>query len=193
MKKLFFFSALLISILFILSVTLNPQKIKLSNFKLVVYDIENNTASISSYSTLDKNGILKVCLKRYHDTAFYKYQLTKEEIEKVNKLSSNTLENFVIKKQLDKNHNYAGNRNYINFNVKDKDERLCFIQPFMSSEFSEIVDLLTEKIYKQDETARTSGFKIDFEAIKNDILKQNEIDNYLPQKQLPPPPMRKSN
>lgn len=193
MKKLLFIGALILSILFILSVAINPQKNKLSNFKLVVYDIENSTVSISSYSTLDKNGILKVCLKRYHDTVFYKYQLTKEEIEKVNKLSSSKLQNFVDKKQLENNSYYAGSRNYINFKVKNKDERLCFIQPFMSPEFSEIMDLLTEKIYKQDETAITSGFKIDFEAIKNNILKQNEIDNYLPQKQLPPPPMRKFN
>jgi len=103
------------------------------------------------------------------------------------------LQNFVDKKQLENNSYYAGSRNYINFKVKNKDERLCFIQPFMSPEFSEIMDLLTEKIYKQDEIAITSGFKIDFEAIKNDILKQNEIDNYLPQKRLPPPPMRKFN
>ncbi|HCM34207.1 MAG: hypothetical protein E6Q35_10305 [Chryseobacterium cucumeris] len=193
MKKLLFIGASILSILFILSVTINSQKIKLSNFKFVVYDIENNTVSISSYSTLDKNGVLRVYLKRYNDTVFYKYQLTKEEIEKVNKLSSKKLQNFVEKKQLENNSYYAGSRNYMNFKVKNKDEKLCFIQPFMSSEFSEIMNLLTEKIYKQDETAITSGFKIDFEAIRNDILRQNEIDNYLPQKQLPPPPMKKFN
>jgi hypothetical protein len=193
MKKIIYSVVLILCVGLILSCSLDTHKNKFTDFKFVVYDIENNTVSISSYSILDKNGVLRVYLKRYNDTVFYKYQLTKEEIEKVNKLSSDKLQNFVEKKQLENNSYYAGSRNYINFKVNNKNERLCFIQPFMSSEFSEIIDLLTEKIYKQDETAITSEFKINFEAIKNDILKQNEIDNYLPQKQLPPPPMRKFN
>lgn len=190
MKKLLLLGVLVGSILFTLSLTINSQKNKLTDFKFVVYDIENDIISISSYSTLDKNGVLSVYLKKYNNNVFYKYQLTREEIEKVNKLSSSKLQNFVDKKQLENNTYYSGSRNYINFKVKNKDERLCFIQPFMSSEFSEIMNLLTEKIYKQDESAITTAFKIDFETIKNDILKQNKIDNYLPQKQLPPPPMR---
>ncbi|UCA58455.1 hypothetical protein KB553_15545 [Chryseobacterium rhizoplanae] len=82
MKKLLFIGALILSILFILSVAINPQKNKLSNFKLVVYDIENSTVSISSYSTLDKNGILKVCLKRYHDTVFINTNSLKKRLKK---------------------------------------------------------------------------------------------------------------
>ncbi|MFZ4930159.1 hypothetical protein [Chryseobacterium sp. Mn2064] len=191
MKKLLFLVILTLCIGFSLSLTLGGDKPQLDDFKLVTYDINNNGIEISSYSTVDKNGMLKVCLKRYTDTAFYNYQLSKDEIEKINKLTSNKLQNFVIKKQLDKNYGYAGSRNYLNFKVKNRDERLCFIQPFMNPEFNEVINLLTDKIYKQDETALTSNFKIDFRKIKGEILKQNEIDNYLPQKQLPPPPMRK--
>ena len=64
MKKLLVLGVLVVSILFTLSLTINSQKIKLDDFKFVVYDIENNTVSISSYSTLDKNGVLRVYLKK---------------------------------------------------------------------------------------------------------------------------------
>ncbi|ASW72851.1 hypothetical protein CJF12_04585 [Chryseobacterium piperi] len=56
----------------------------------------------------------------------------------------------------------------------------------MSSSFNDIIDLLKEKVYKQDDSARISEFEINFDQIKNDIQKQNEIDNYLPEKSLPP-------
>lgn len=193
MKKLLFLAVMALCIAFSVSFILGAKKSQLNDFKLVTYDIDNNSIEISSYSTLNKNGMLKVCLKRYTDTAFYNYQLSKDEVEKVNKLSSNKLQNFVIKKQLDKNYGYAGSRNYLNFKVKNRDERLCFIQPFMNPEFNEIINLLTDKIYKQDKTALTSKFEIDFRAIKQEILKQSEVDNYLPQKQFPSTPMRKNN
>ncbi|MBL1222494.1 hypothetical protein JET18_16700 [Chryseobacterium sp. L7] len=180
MKNLLLFLTLLLSLIF------NAQKIKLSDFKLVAYDIEAKDISILSYSTLDKNGKLNVYLKRYQDTVFYSYQLTNEEIEKVNQLFSGKLQDFVIHKELEKDTYYAGNRNYINFKVKDNNEKLCFIPPFMALRFNEIIDLLKEKIYKQDESARISEFKINFEHIKKDILKQSEIDNYLPPKNNPP-------
>ncbi len=185
MKNLLLFFAL------ILSLALSAQKIKLKDFKLVVYDIETKNVSILSYSIIDENGVLKVYLKRYKDTVFYSYQLTNEEIEKVNQLFSGSLQNFVASKELEKGSYYAGNRNYINFKVKNNNEKLCFVPPFMNTKFNEIIDLLKEKIYKQDESAKTSEFKIDFEKVKNEILKQNEIDNYLPKKESPPPPMKK--
>ncbi len=185
MKNLLFFIALL------LSATLAAQKIKINNFRLVAYDIEDKNVSILSYSTIDRNGVLKVYIKGYKGSAFYSYQLTNEEIEKVNQLSSEELQSFVARKELEKGMHYAGNRNYITFKTKKNSEKLCFIPPFMDSGFNEVIDLLEEKIYKQDESAKSPKFEIDFEKIKNDILKQNEIDNYLPQKDLPPPPMRK--
>ncbi|WP_131329505.1 hypothetical protein [Chryseobacterium piperi] len=180
MKNLLFFLTL------ILSLMLNAQEIKLNDFKLIAYDIEAKNVSILSYSTLDKNGKLNVYLKRHKDTVFYSYQLTNEEVEKVNQLSFGKLQDFVVRKKLDKSTYYAGNRNYINFKVKNNNEKLCFIPPFMSSSFNDIIDLLKEKVYKQDDSARISEFEINFDQIKNDIQKQNEIDNYLPEKSLPP-------
>src|SRR5690606_38639193 len=106
MKNLLLFFAL------ILSLALSAQKIKLKDFKLVVYDIETKNVSILSYSIIDENGVLKVYLKRYKDTVFYSYQLTNEEIEKVNQLFSGSLQNFVASKELEKGSYYAGNRNY---------------------------------------------------------------------------------
>jgi hypothetical protein len=181
MKNLLFFLTL------ILSLMLDGQKIELNDFKLIAYDIEATDVSILSYSTLDKNGKLKVYLKRYKDTVFYSYQLTNEEIERVNQLSSGKLQDFVVRKKLEKDTYYAGNRYYINLKVKSNNQKLCFIPPFMNSRFNDIVELLNEKIYRQDDSVRISEFEINFEQIKNDILKQNEVDNYLPQKKLPLP------
>ena len=185
MKKKLLFIVLFIGVL------LNAQELKFNDFKLITYDIESdNTIIIHSYSSIHKDGILHVYLKRYKDTVFYKYQLTKDEIDQVNQLPSKKLEDFVVKKQLEKNHFYAGNRNYITFKVGKNNDKLCFIKTFMDSDFNRIITLLEDKIYKQDELAKSANFTIDFESIKKEILKQNEINSYLPQKQLPPPPMQ---
>jgi len=185
MRNLLCFMAL------VLSLVLNAQKNKLSDFKLVAYDITAKHVSILSYSTIDINGVLKVYIDKSNTGLdFYSYQLTNEEIEKVNQLSSGKLQSFVARKELKKNMHYAGNRNFLSFQNKRNEEKLCFIQPFMNTKFNEIIDLLEEKIYKQDESAKAPEFEIDFENIKKEILKQNEINNYLPQKELPPPTMR---
>ena len=59
----------------------------------------------------------------------------------------------------------------------------------MNSEFLKILNSLEEKIYSQQSSAEVPTFNIDFNKLEKDILKQNQIDNYLPQKTLPPPPM----
>lgn len=76
----------------------NAQEIKLNDFEFIAYDIEAKNVSILSYSTLDKNGKLNVYLKRDKDTVFYSYQLTNEEVEKVNQLSFRKLQDFVMQK-----------------------------------------------------------------------------------------------
>lgn len=185
MKKIFLLIVLCIGVLF------NAQKMKLDDFKLITYEVDPiNNVNIHSYSIIDKQGFLKVYLKRSKDIVYYKYQLTKDEIEKINQLSSKKMKDFVAKKQLDKNQGYAGNRNYITFQVGGKKDKLCFINPFMDAGFNNIINLLEDKIYKQDDLAKSADFTIDFESAKKEIITQNEIDNYLPQKQLPPPPMR---
>ena len=59
----------------------------------------------------------------------------------------------------------------------------------MSDEYTEVINMLSDKIYKQDDSTKTKKFAIDFNKIKAEILKQNKIDNYLPKKELPPPAM----
>ncbi|WP_156173193.1 hypothetical protein [Chryseobacterium gallinarum] len=185
MKKIFLLIVLCTGVLF------NAQKLKLGDFKLITYDVEpSNNIKIYSYSKIDKQGILSVYLKRSRDEVYYKYQLTEDEIEKINQLSSKKMKDFVVKKQLDKNQGYAGNRNYITFQVGGKKDKLCFINPFMDAGFNNIINLLKDKIYKQDDLAKSADFTIDFESAKKEIITQDEIDNYLPQKQLPPPPMK---
>lgn len=164
---------------------------KVSDFRLISYDVESdNHLKINAYSLLDKDGVLNVYLDRERDKVFYKYKLSKSELDQINSLSKNKLENYVAKKALDQNQGYAGSRNYISFKVNGKEDKLCFILPFMNSEFSKVIDSLETKIYQQDESSTTEKFSIDFKKIEKEIMNQNQIDNYLPSKQLPPPPMR---
>ncbi|AZA87895.1 hypothetical protein EG349_14345 [Chryseobacterium shandongense] len=175
---------------FLLSFTGLAQKIKLENFQLVSYDINSsNKVEFNSYSTIDRNGKLNVYIDGYKGKTYYSYQLSENEIKTVNDLDKENLESFVAKKHLDPNHGYAGSRNYISFQKNGKKKEICFILPFMNSEFLKILNSLEEKIYSQQSSAEVPTFNIDFNKLEKDILKQNQIDNYLPQKTLPPPPM----
>lgn len=193
MKKLLLLASLVLCIIFGVSLTISPEKISLDEVKFVTYEVENNDISISSYSTLDKKGVLKVFLKRNNDTAFYKYQLKKDEIESVNKLSSKKLSDFLIKKKFEPGTGYSGSLNYLSFKTSKTNEKICFILPFMDSQFQESVQLLENKIFSQNDSNRISEFNIDFETTKKEILRQQQIDNYLPKKQTLPPPMKKLN
>lgn len=193
MKKIIFSVVLILCVGLILSCSLDTDKNKLVGFKLVTYEIQNNEIEISSYSTIDENGVLKVFLKRYVDSAFYKYQLSSDDIKNLNKLSSKKLQEFVIKKKFEEGTGYSGSPNFLSFKTQKRNEKLCFILPFMDNDFNESISSLESKIYSQKDSCRTAKFKIDFEKIKSEILKQTQIDNYLPQKVLPPPPMRKFN
>lgn len=193
MKKLLFFAAIILCVGTCLSLTFCSTKSKLNDFKLVSYDVENNGILISAYSTLDKNGVLKVFLRRNKDTVFYRYQLSKDEIENVNKLSSKKLQDFIIKKKFEPGSGYSGSLNYLTFKTNKTKEKLCFILPFMDNEFKESIQLLENKIFSQNDSCRISRFNIDFDNTKKEILKQEQIDNYLPKKQALPPPMKKNN
>lgn len=193
MKKLLFFTTLILCIGICLSLTLGSKKSKLNDFKFASYEVENNGISISSYSTLDENGILMVFLKRYKDSAFYKYQLTKDEVEIVNRLSSKKLQDFVIKKKFEQGSGYSGSLKYLSFKKGGKIENLCFIRPFMNNEFNESIILLESKIFSQNDSCKISKFSIDFDKVKMEILKQEQIDNYLPKKQTLPSPIMKLN
>jgi hypothetical protein len=176
---------LLIQIIFV-----SCQK-KVTDFKLVSYDIKsNNELSISAYTTLDKDGVLNVYLDRERDKVYYQYTLSQSELDEINSLSDKNLDKYVIKKALDANQGYAGSRNYLSFKVNGKEDKICFILPFMDSDFKKVIDSLEDKIYLQDESQRTEASPIDFKKVEKEIITQNQIDNYLPSKSLPPPPMR---
>ncbi|MCE3074861.1 hypothetical protein [Chryseobacterium gwangjuense] len=175
---------------FILGFTSCAQKVKIENFNLISYDINSsNKVEFKSYSTIDKNGKLNVYINGYKGETYYSYQLNDEEITIINQLDKDNLEYFISKKQLEPNHFYAGDRDYISFQKKKKKKEICFILPLMSQEFQGILKMLEDKIYSQQNTAEISKFNIDFNQLEKNILKQNQIDNYLPQKTLPPPPM----
>lgn len=191
MKKLLFFAAIILCIGTCLSLTFCSTNSKLNDFKLVSYEIQNNEVEISSYSTIDENGVLKVFLKRYSDSAFYKYQLNSDDIKIINKLSSKKLQEFVVKKEFEEGSGYSGSLNYLSFKTQKRNEKLCFILPFMDNQFNEGITLLENKIFSQNDSCRTTKFKIDFEKTKSEILKQAQTDNYLPKKQSLPPPMKR--
>lgn len=175
---------------FLLGLTSFAQKVKLDNFQLVSYDINSSDkVEFNSFSSIDKNGKLNVYIDGYKGKTYYSYQLSETEIKLINDLDKENLESFIAKKQLDANHGYAGSRDYISFQKNGKKKEICFILPFMNSEFSNILNSLKDKIYSQQNTAEVSKFNIDFNKLEKDILKQDQIDNYLPQKTLPPPPM----
>ena len=184
MKKKFLF-------LLLMQIVLISCQKKVSDFRLISYDVESgNQLKINAYSSLDKDGVLNVYLDRERDKVFYKYKLSESELDQINSLSKNKLENYVAKRALDQNQGYAGSRNFISLKVNGKEDKLCFILPFMNSKFSKVIDSLEAKIYQQDESSVTEKFPIDFKNVEKEIMNQNQVDNYLPSKQLPPPPMR---
>jgi hypothetical protein len=59
----------------------------------------------------------------------------------------------------------------------------------MNQEFTEVSNLLNDRIYAQKDSAKISEFKIDFAKLEKEIIKQDKFYDYLPKKTLPPPPM----
>ncbi len=166
------------------------QKNKLKNFELISYEIEpNGNVDIGSYSRINENGKLDVYINGSRGKAYYSYELGEDELKSINKLSKQKLTEFVSKKQLEPNQGYAGNRNFISFQKNGEQNTLCYIVPFMNQEFTEVSNLLRDRIYAQKDSAKISEFKIDFEKLEKEIIKQDKIYDYLPKKTLPPPPI----
>lgn len=170
------------------SLFLNAQNNELTDFKLISYDIDSlKNVTINSYSSIDNNGILNVYMEEDGVPTYYSYKLSTEESDKIKKIYNNNLEDYIEKKEFEPDTFYAGSRNYLTGKINNKTKKLCFIEPFMKSDFNEIIDILQDKIYKQEESAKISKFKINFKLIKKEIVLQNQIYNYLPEKKLPPP------
>ena len=179
---------LIIILSLFLSIFSSAQNNELTDFKFISYDIDSeNNVTINSYSSIDKNGLLNVYMEENEIPTYYSYKLSTDELDKIKKVFNNNLHDYIEKKELGPNTFYAGNRNYITSTINKKTKKICFIEPFMKVEFNEIISLLNEKNYLQDDSAKTSKFKINFKSIKKEIILQNQIDNYLPEKKLPPP------
>lgn len=52
----------------------------------------------------------------------------------------------------------------------------------MNEEFIEILNLLEKKIYSHDKTAKIPMMSTDYEKTKEEIIKREKVDNYLPKK-----------
>ncbi len=174
---------LVLSLTLFFTFSVNAQKLKLKNFILTDYEIEqNDNIYIKSFSIIDQKGSLKVYSDSYDGKNYFEYKLSPAEIEKINLLAKQSLESWVKQKQLKKNEFFAGSRRMIRFENDRKLESLCFIEPFMSEEFTNILKILNDKIYEHDSLAKIESFTIDFEKIKKEILERNKIDSYLPDK-----------
>lgn len=159
-----------------------------TGLKFVEYDINpKNQIKIEMYSEIDFLNNLNVYILENNKPAYYKYKLDTELLAKLNSLNDKKLEENIESKEMGENHFYAGNRNFLFLKSSTIEQKICFIQPLMKSEFNSIIDSLQEIVYSQNETLKTSKFKINFKTLKKEILLQNNIDNYLPEKQLPPP------
>ncbi|QNN42609.1 hypothetical protein [Pedobacter roseus] len=181
MKNILFYAAILITF------TCSAQKIKVQNLKLVSYDITSSkNLEINSYSTIDQYGRLNIFVNGNHGPAYYAAQLSDDEIEAVNKLTAKDLQSFVKTKKLSAGMHYAGDRDFISFNKSKNQNKMCFIEPFMTEEFNDVINMLHDKIYKQDDSTKIKKFKIDFINIKAELYMQGKIDNFLPKKELPP-------
>lgn len=174
---------ILIICLVLITCFLNAQKLKIKNFKIADYEItKEGNVEISTHSTIDKEGNMIVYSDSWDGKNFFKYKLTDDLINKLNSIAEKDLEDFIKQKKLNKNQFFAGSRKYISFKYKEKNKKLCFIEPLMNEDFLEILKILEMKIYSHDNTAKTSMGPTDFEKTKKEIIEREKIDNYLPQK-----------
>jgi len=177
MKNSILFFALL------LTICLNAQKLEIQYLKIADYDVESNSdIQIKSHSILDKKGNLIVYSDSWDGKNYFKYKLNPEEINKINLLTSKNLESFIKKKQLSKNQYFAGSRKFITFKLNGKIKSLCFIEPFMTDEFNDLLKVLDKKIYNHDESAIIIMPASDFKDTKKEIIERDKVDNYLPKK-----------
>lgn len=172
---------LILSIL--ISLNSHSQKIKAIDFKIVDYEVKSNkNLDIKSFTIIGSNGILTVFSDSWDGKNYFQYKLSNEEINKINSLFEKELDSYVKQKQLNKNQYFAGNPRFITYKINGKKKSLCFIEPFMNSEFMDVIKILNSKIYKHDETAKISKNIEDFGKVKKEIIERSKIDNYLPVK-----------
>ncbi|OPC69892.1 hypothetical protein BAZ12_08690 [Elizabethkingia miricola] len=168
------------------SISKGSKCAKYDDFRFITYEHSGEGVEIGSFSKIDKKGVLWVFLKRSKDSAYYKYQLSANEIEKLSIFSSKKLEDFVIRKQLDQGIGYAGSSNFLGLKLGNDEDKICFIKPFMDKDFNDTMMMLEDKVFKQSDSNKVAAFDIDFVSVGGEILKQERINFYLPQKQLPP-------
>ncbi len=181
-----------ICLIFSSIILFSQTKLKLKDFEFSTYDINHGKTLIYTYSTLDKNGKLLVYLDDHLTRPIYfEYNLKESEIKYINDLlEKKTLHSFIKTKKLEENTFYTEERNYISFKRKNKIDKMCFINPLMYDDFQKIANILHSYIYDLKKENLIEQFQINIPQIKEKITLQNKIDNFLPEKSLPPPPMR---
>ncbi|MGU3376571.1 hypothetical protein [Chryseobacterium sp. M5A1_1a] len=169
----------------------SAQKLTATDFKFAHFYLnKNNEILLTSFSSIDKNGNLNVYLEGYKETPYYSSPLEKNEINELNKLFSKPLDHYIIKEKVPKSTPLS-ERYYISYKIGGKEERLCFMEKYVTGDFVNAISILLDKIYMNVQKDTSKKVVIDTKNIKNEIIAQIKKDKTLPVLSFdsPPPPI----
>jgi hypothetical protein len=168
---------------------LNAQQNLKLNFKrieLTYYETNGNPLKINviNYVQINEYGIVTVHLYGNNGLKFYRYQLSNELMSQINSLmlGKDSLKKQLVKTKMDAGKYYAGSYNFIAFD----NQKLCFVQPYMSKAFNLIFSQLEDIILKQSENAEIDNPKFKIKEIEKRVLIEHKKSNYLPKIGQPP-------
>lgn len=162
------------------------KKIEYASFKIVKSkSSKTDSVFISLYSIIDDKGLAKVIDDDdYHDTLkFYTQKVDKERLDKINTVFNRQkkLDTYFYTKKLGANEFYGGEYHLFLISYKDgQKDSLCFVEPFMSSEFNSLYKMLDNFVFYGEHTNPCSQFKIP-ENFRKAVLLNYKKSSYLPE------------
>ena len=166
------------------------EKIEYASFDVNSYRTKlKDKPFIGLYSVISKDGSIKINNDDdYHNThTYHTYNLTASELKKLDSVfdAHKHLKSYLQKTKLESNSFYAGSYDFflVTYQNGTKDS-LCIIAPFMSTEFSNIRDMLDD-IYYSKKGIKRKPFSIP-ENFKKSIILNYFKSKYLPRIQNPP-------
>jgi hypothetical protein len=148
-------------LLFVLKMDVRAQvftKAKFKRIELATYDLnsprtrQTDKVELLNYTTIDEYGLVEIVNTGYAGTKYYRFQLTTSMIDSLNDIfnGEKQLDKFLLKRKQDEGHHFAGYYKYVRYNfTNNRNDALCFIEPFMSEYFNNVYDRLKNIIYRQ--------------------------------------------
>jgi hypothetical protein len=169
------------------------QKIEYASFDVNSYRTNvNDSVIVGLYCSVTSGGLVRINNPddlQDSPKVYYSFQLSATELEKVNSIFNSTrpLKTYLVKTKLEENSMYAGSYDFYRVSYpKGAVDSICLIMPFVSGQFREINDLLSDIFY-----SRKGRIKIDHLAMPSDFftsLKKCYLKSkYLPEIKNPPP------